>query len=73
MNMVMSVVLEHRQGRENEGKECCPEEKHLKVKVAAINEVFKSDNEDEQMNGEQQLALFVTCDNCEFLDFVSLY
>lgn len=42
MNMIMKVLLDHRESCENEGRECCAEDKFLKIKVAKMSEVIKT-------------------------------
>ncbi len=37
--MIMRVLLDHRQSCEDQGRECCAEDKYIKVKVALLSEV----------------------------------
>lgn len=67
MNMLMKVLLDHREQREETGQEPCCEERCVKVKVAALSEVGMVES---QM--EDSLVMFVTCEQCNFLDFVTL-
>ena len=73
MNMIMRVLLDHRQSCEEQGRECCAEDKHIRVKVAMLSEVGMTEEGDDSNGNGDTLALFVTCDNCAFLDFLSLY
>ena len=39
MNLVMKILLEHRENCNESGKECCREEKSVKVKVGLMSEL----------------------------------
>lgn len=82
MEMVMKLVIEHRLQRLEatcgQGPECC-EEKSIKVKVAALSEVGLCDPPTYDHNGQwvknddgDSLSLFVTCEECGYLDFESI-
>ena len=66
----MKVLHEHSEACEEQGKECCPEDKYIKVKVSLLSEVGMIDETDG--SSSDSLALFVTCECCAFLDFVTL-
>jgi len=50
----------------------CNEELWLKLKIVKMNEIQSIDEEDDKMEGDQ-LALFLTCDACQYLDFSTIY
>ena len=67
MNMIMRVLMDHKAHCEEQGLQICSEENHIKVKVQFLSECGLCDEEMADC-----LAIFVTCDCCQFFDFVAL-
>lgn len=70
MNMIMKTLIDHKKCCEDLGCQCS-EEKHIKVKVAMMSECGLGNLCED--DGVDSLAMFVTCENCNFFDFVTLY
>ncbi len=69
MNLIMKMLLDHKENCFENGRDCCNEESCIKVKVGMMNKTIAT--EEEEMN-EDGLAMFMSCDQCGYFDFFGI-